>query len=341
MKSIKSRVYCSVLGVAFCSSSLVANSTERPEDKLLRQFESLIVGEFDNYNQVNFETNEFLSASDVPEQKHARLYKRVAKIHAPQLGEYVFYEQTHSGGKDKKIYRQSLLVMQADYRNNRLVARNYKFKQPADFQNLWDAPEQGDLTTADLNLVGENCETVFRQLGDSFVGKIDPKTCAVESKHGGKVMIGSDSVISQQGYWHLEAGFKPDGAMIFGRKDQDFYKLLRANPFKCWFAFKTDRSKENGEPEWDFYANQFMHSQGDIVRFTTTHKQPEKYFVRLKETRFPSGKRPDVLEMFVHRDTEKAQKDYKQALSYSWTSIEADRLGINLRWMQGSCSKQP
>ena len=63
------------------------------------------------------------------------------------------------------------------------------------------------------------------------------------------------------------------------------------------------------------------------------------YYIQLKKTSFPAGKWPDVFELFVHEDGREEGASYDtNALSYAWTSIDADRIGINLRWMQASCS---
>ncbi|NMP32850.1 hypothetical protein HII17_14935 [Thalassotalea sp. M1531] len=322
-----------VLGIFFLgliSHQMVAS--ELPADKLLTQFDRLVQGEFDNYNQVNFETNGFLPKGAIPEDKHHRLYKKVTKLNAPQLGEYVYFEQTHTGGKDKPVYRKTIAIAKPDYQSNEIVVE--QFKVANDFDVI---ENQSSLAVKSLTSLGKHCQARYQQLGKSFVGKIDRHTCQVVSKHGGKVFIGGNFVISEQGYWHLEAGYDEQGNMRFGRKDYDYYQLTRARQFKCWAAFKTDKFKDNGEAKWDFHPNIMLHNQGDIAEFTTTETQPKSYFIRLKETIFPAGNRPDVIEIFVHENSQVAKKSYKKALSYTWANADATRLGINLRWMQTSC----
>ena len=335
---IKGIKLMAITAVTLLSAQCLAS--ERPMDKQMKLFDSLIQGEFDNYNQVNFETNGFLSEQDVPDKKHARLYKRVVKFDAPELGQNVYYEQTHSGGRDKPVYRQTFMVVTPDHQNNTLIATHYRIKNADAYKNPWSMQQPPILTSANLMEMNDGCQTVYKLMGESFVGEINHQMCKLPSKHGGFVHIGSKAVLSEEGYWHLEEGFREDGSRTFGREDQQYYKLARADVFKCWAAFKTDRTKENGEPEWDFFPNIRLHNQGDIASFTTTHESPQHYFIRLKETVFPSGNRPDVLEIFVHEDTEQAKKNYKQALSYTWTNADAGRLGLNLRWMQTSCSLQ-
>lgn len=330
MKNIKLTTIIVLLSICTMNKGL---ASQRLMDKQLVNFDRLIQGEFDNYNQVNFETNDFLTSQDIPDQKHARLYKKVVRLNAPQLGEFVYYEQTHAGGREHKIYRKSISIVTPEHSRKRLVVQNYKLVTDIDVLEL-----QQNIALKDLKTLGNSCNTEFRLQGDSFIGEIDHKKCTVKSKHGGNIHISGQFVISKAGYWHLEAGFKPDGTMAFGRKDQDYYQLTRAQRFTCWAAFKTDKLKESGEPHWDFHSKISMHDQGDISEFTTTSSVPKNYFIRLKQTVFPAGKRPNVFEMFIHENSEQAKKQYKDALSYTWTNSDAKRLGINLRWMQASCS---
>ena len=319
--------------LTFMSAHSYAVESTRPMDKTLNTFSHLIQGEFDNYNQVNFETNGFLSEDDIAKEEHARLYKKVIKLNAPMIGTNVFYEQTHNGGREQAIYRKSIMVVEPNYQQHTLTVKNYSLIDEIDVVS-----NQATLSYKQLKILGKNCETTFSLLGESFVGKIDQHQCTVPSKHGGNIHIGANFVISKSGYWHLEAGYDSKGKTIFGRQDQRYYQLSRARRFTCWTAFKTEQFKENKEPFWDFHPNISLHSQGDIAEFSTSDSQPKHYFIRLKETTFPSGKRPDVFEIFIHEKNDEAKTDYKQALAYTWANIETTRLGINLRWMQASCN---
>lgn len=334
------------------SVSVKVEAKEKPKkaSKLLQQFDRLVQGEFDNYNQVNFEQNDFLADEDKPKDKHARLYKRVSRIHAPKLGAHVYYHQIHSGGKDKGIYRKSLEVVTIDDKSLVIRAENYRFKTPDKYQNLWLEQDVSTLSLEDLRQVGQNCFTEYKLLGNSFVGAIEKSRCKVESKKFGHLNLRTEQVVSEDEIWHLEEGFLPSGKILFGREDDEPIKLRRAKSFSCWAAFKTEKVKTNGEAVWDFFPDLTIHNQGDIAEFTTSDMQPKHYFIRLKETVFPAGNRPDVFELFVHErvtddDSTRTKKDiatirYQDALSYTWTNTAATRLGINLRWMQASCHIQ-
>lgn len=339
MSAILTRVSLGLVVSFFIGFSVIVLAQARVTDKLMVKFDNLVQGEFDNYNQVNFQQNDFLNEADKPTKKHARLYWSVKRIHAPLLGEYVYSKQIHAGGKDKPIYRQSIQIASPNYQKNTIVAENYTFKNPKDFVGIQALESKAkSLSRSDLSAVGEQCHSEYRQQGSNFVGGIDKSICRVKSKKYDFIHLSTQQVYSEQEFWHLEEGFLSSGKEVFGREDNIPHKLRRATNYKCWAAFKTKKKKPNGDYYWDFHQNIIIHNQGDIANFTTTDKQPKHYFIRLKETIFPAGGRPDVFEMFIHETSESAKENYKEALSYTWTNSKADRLGINLRWMQASCS---
>lgn len=153
--------------------------------------------------------------------------------------------------------------------------------------------------------------------------------CQVVSRRSGKPLyIAARMVLSRDEMWHLEEGFNEDLEQIFGAPGNVPYKLRRARYFSCWVAFLKDEEADG----WDFFREVRIHDQGGIAEFTTTNDDPRRYRLQLTQTVFPAGHRPDVLELFV------SEKGNDEALSYTWTARDSDRIGINLRWMQAGCS---
>ncbi|MCU0882657.1 MAG: hypothetical protein MUF14_08335, partial [Hyphomonadaceae bacterium] len=50
---------------------------------------------------------------------------------------------------------------------------------------------------------------------------------------------------------------------------------------------------------------------------------------------WPFGTNRPSLTLYV------LDQDSDRAVSYAWGDYDADRLGINLRWMQASCTEAP
>jgi len=333
------KLVCFIIIVTFFSLIAFAkkDNTLRVADKLLTTFDQFIQGEFDNYNQVNFEHNDFLPKEDIPEYKHDRLYQKNLRIHSPQLGQYVYYHQLHNGSKHDPIYRRSISVVTLNYNTNTLLVKNYRIKDVENFIKKLKNNNLADLSINELKVIGNNCDSEFSLIGNSFVGGVDKNKCKAISRKFDYINLATQQVYNAQSFWHLEEGFIPSGKMLFGRTDDVPHKLNRVKYFTCWAAFKTNQKMPNGKYKWDFFPDLMLHNQGDIALFSTTDKKPKHYTLRLKETIFPASNRPNVFEMFIYNSTPNHEDFSNKALSYTWTDEQATRLGINLRWMQASC----
>jgi len=53
----------------------------------------------------------------------------------------------------------------------------------------------------------------------------------------------------------------------------------------------------------------------------------------MRNVRWPTGQNADALTLYVH------DQRGAPAISYVWASPDATRIGINLRTLQGSCSR--
>jgi hypothetical protein len=104
-------------------------------------------------------------------------------------------------------------------------------------------------------------------------------------------------------------------------------ELRRARPFTCWVSTK----RPTGEG-WFFKPGVRLHDQGGRARVTSDDTAPVEATIRMRNVVWPSGPNRPSLVLYVH------QNDPDRAVSYSWADPGAKRIGINLRWMQASCS---
>lgn len=111
-------------------------------------------------------------------------------------------------------------------------------------------------------------------------------------------------------------------------------ELRRSRSFTCWMAIRREGAAVDatGEAAWEFRRGLRLHDQGGRARAGGTNGAPEA-ILRMRNVVWPAGNsnRPSVV-LYVHRD------DPDRALSYSWADPAARLIGINLRWMQGSCT---
>lgn len=110
-------------------------------------------------------------------------------------------------------------------------------------------------------------------------------------------------------------------------------EIRRARPFSCWVSVRKFAAKPDGTPDWTFAGNLTSFDQGGRVTIPGHGEAPD-IAIRLRNVTWAKGSRnKPSLVIYVHKD------DPERAESYSWTSPEATLVGINLRWMQGSCTR--
>ncbi len=110
--------------------------------------------------------------------------------------------------------------------------------------------------------------------------------------------------------------------------------LKRARPVECWAAVQKVEPKEDGSADWLFVQKLQLHDQGGRVLVGGGDTGTEPLILRMRAVYWPkpSTNRPSMV-LYVHKP-EKPDS----AVSYSWADIDASRVGMNLRWMQASCT---
>ena len=109
--------------------------------------------------------------------------------------------------------------------------------------------------------------------------------------------------------------------------------LKRARAVQCWAAVPKIEPKEDGSTDWTFAQNLTLHDQGGRATVGGGDSGAEAVTLRMRSVYWPapSTNRPSMV-LYVHKS------DPDRAESYSWADIDASRVGLNLRWMQASCT---
>ncbi|WP_296719902.1 nuclear transport factor 2 family protein [Erythrobacter sp.] len=110
-------------------------------------------------------------------------------------------------------------------------------------------------------------------------------------------------------------------------------EIRRAAPFTCWVSARKFAAKPDGTPDWTFASGLETFDQGGCVNVPGEGIAPD-VTIRLRNVTWAKGSRnKPSLVLYVHKD------DPARAESYSWASPHASLIGINLRWVQASCSR--
>ena len=67
----------------------------------------------------------------------------------------------------------------------------------------------------------------------------------------------------------------------------------------------------------------------------TDEPEPQRVGIKMRNVIWPSGSNRPSLVLYAYRPEE------DRAVSYAWADPSAERIGINLRWMQASCTLTP
>jgi hypothetical protein len=128
------------------------------------------------------------------------------------------------------------------------------------------------------------------------------------------------------------AGHSVDGDILTLRlADGSERKLRRARPATCWAALLKDRHKADGQEDWHFARGLKLHDGGGRVTVAAEGARPA--VLRMRNVVWPSGTNRPSLVLYIH-----TPDDPERAVSYAWADPQASRVGINLRWMQASCT---
>jgi len=110
-------------------------------------------------------------------------------------------------------------------------------------------------------------------------------------------------------------------------------EIRRARPFTCWVSVRKFAAKPDGTPAWTFAGGLASFDQGGRINIPGQGEAPD-VSLRLRNVTWAQGSRnKPSLVLYVHKD------DPERAEGYSWASPDATLVGINLRWMQGSCTR--
>lgn len=321
MQQILSKVL--IFSVLVLSTSALADPAA-VLDRDMRTFLDWFPGVYDNVEQVYFE-----GELGVPEEeRHERIHHTFAPVELPAFGENVFYVQQYLDDDPSKIYRQRLYVFTPDYDEN---AIRLQIHTPADVAALVDAHLDNSKLeglTPEQTRHMQGCDVFWRRQANQFIGYMKPKACSFVSQRSGKrIIIDDDLLLTENELWISDRAEDEDGNYVFGNKAGIHHKNIKARRFECWIAAQ-ERDGEN----WTFKSGLEMWDQGGSIWIETDEDEPQNIGIKMRNVRWPTGTNRNSLVLYAHRDGE------ERAVSYVWGEPTAERLAMNLRWMQASCT---
>jgi len=303
--------------IVFLSIQTVA--AQNPE-KDLRLMMSWFEGRFNNYAQT---VEEKETKTEFP---HERIHSIFARVNLPNIGENVFYVQQYMDGDETKIYRQRLYVFTPNRKEKAIELKIFAFPDEKAVLNAHlDKAKLNGLTLEKMDSP-KGCEVFWRLKDNKFEGSMKPNACRVVSKRSGKTLIITDDLfLTKDEIWINDQAKDDQGNYVFGNKANVHHKLKKVKIFEGWTAVLKDGSTEmTGQDApadaWDGQRNLMIHDQGGMVKIN------DKFSAELAQLTYKNGTK--VLKLGI------VDNASGKTVAYTWANPEAERIGINLRWVQ-------
>ena len=290
-------------------------------DKDFRTMMQWFPGVYDNQEQVYFEAEQEVDEA----LRHERIHHVFEPVDLPAFGEHVFYVQQHLNDDPAEIYRQRIYTFQPDYDEG---AVRLTIHIPNDVASLVDAhldPTKLTGLLPEQTRVLPGCDVFWRRQDNHFVGYMRPNACSyVSSESGKRIIFNDDLLLTENALWISDRAQDEEGNRVFGHPTGVPHKNRKARRFECWMtAMQRDG-------EWTFRRGLEICDQGGMVWLATEEQPPEKVGIKMRNVRWPYGNNRPSLVLYAYRP------DEDRVVSYAWADPSAQRIGINLRWMQAS-----
>ena len=292
-------------------------------DKDFHTMMSWFPGVYDNQEQVYFEAEQEVDEA----LRHERIHHVFEPVDLPAFGEHVFYVQQHLNDDPTQIYRQRIYTFRPDYEED---AIRLTIHIPNDVSSLVDAhldPTKLSGLSPEQTRVLTGCDVFWRRQANHFVGYMTPNACSyVSSESGKRIIFNDDLLLTEEALWISDRAQDEEGNRVFGHPTGVPHKNRKARRFECWMtAMQRDG-------EWTFRRGLEIYDQGGMVWLETEEEAPQQVGIKMRNVRWPYGNNRPSLVLYAYRPNE------DRAVSYAWADPSAQRIGINLRWMQASCT---
>ncbi|MEM6802009.1 MAG: chromophore lyase CpcT/CpeT [Bacteroidota bacterium] len=304
--------------------SQIFSQTELEEN--LDQMMEWFGGEFNNFQQVWKEKEDSVGEDLI----HEHIHSIFSHVEIPALGENIYYVKQYMDNDPTNVYRQRIYSFHPNAEEDAIQLDIYSFQTPEEEAKYVDAhlaPESLKNLKKSMLRTMPGCEVFWKKEGESFIGYMKEKACNFLSRRSGKRIFITDSLqLTQDEIWIRDEAYDEDGKYVFGHKGGIHHKLRRTRKFNGWFVIQ----KEEGKEEYYVMRNIELHDQGDKVQMETADGEKAPYWVELSEVVYSSGL--EVMKLAIYEEGK------PRAIAYTWTNVEAKRIGINMRSIQAGFS---
>ena len=290
----------------------------------LEHFLGWFAGEYDNNEQVWQQSEDGVA----PENRHEHIHHIFIAAVAPAIGEHTFFIKQYLGRDYEDVYRQRLYNFSVNEDRGAIELAIHSFNDEEKYRNADREPALlADLRPEDLRNVS-GCNVYWRFAGDHYAGEMDDKACFYYSEAMEQNVYITDSLrLTADEIWIGDKAFDEDGNMLFGREEP--HRNRKVRQFSGWGAVR----RGNFDPDADDLDEMLLapdlrlHNEGQIAPLVTIEGDATGYSVELARLTYQNT-RVAVLKLGI------LDSETGETVAYSWANPGAERIGINLGWLQ-------
>lgn len=276
-----------------------------PAERDILVMQEMLGGYYSNANQAYFDVRLKQPVAD----RHASANWQVEAVDYPKLGAQVFSVEQKIGEE----LRHMLISFSVDFDKEKVRMRTYELESAFDTKNA--APKYI-----------MNCDLLWRQEAGQFHGVLESESCAAN-------WAPRDMMLAPESIW---VNFKAVNKLEHG----GHYAMDKARDFSCY----ADVPGVGGGRDIPFerYRLEGMHDMGSEKWFTT--KDGQEVGVNLFKVMWTFNNyegafaRPSlVVYVKTKSDNPDSEEQSTTEVSYAWTAANAQRVGINLKWVLVNC----
>ncbi len=334
-------VAVAVMGLTGCSSVPARRQASLAED--FRLFLEWFPGEYDNHEQ------HWQDKLDKVEQVHEHIHHLFVPVHAPNVGEHTFFVKQYADGNPDNVYRQRFYSFSLDQAEQAIRLDIFSFRDESAYADAHLRPWVfADLMPDELS-GRPGCEVYWTLKREHFRGYMKEKACSmVSSRSGKRVFVTDDLKLTDREIWIRDEAFFEDGTRVFGNGAGIHHKNRKVQYYSGWAGVSSEGIDLAGDAanwvqteegmsftgELDHFGRFIIHNEGQIVPIPTRGGLPSGYSVQLAKLTYQGTVIP-ILTLKIHEDAT------GRVLTYGWTESDAERVGLNARWVQVGLTVQP
>lgn len=303
-----------------------------PGERYVRVMAELLPGTWDNASQAYFDRRRGLETGD----RHDRVHTRITRVDAPAFGAYAFlWTSTVTTADGERSTSHRLATLSADGAPDEVVMRHYISDHPLTEAELTSLKPEGLRRT-------EGCDYFFKRRASAFRGAQKPGACAFDWE-GQAVTTANVIELSEDDlFFNDHKTVAASGERITGVASGEPYWLERARHFTC----HVDMPGVGGGRDEPFerYADIGLHDKGGVHWFMTREEPPRRMGLSLMAVTWQvlnednGNFNRDSLVIYVSEELEGGER---KEHGYAFTAPDAERIGVNLKWLLANCSLVP